>query len=170
MSARATAKTSSQQLQLPGADASCDLSSLSAHIATELAVGLSTAADIRERYGISLAQWDRLKKSPQFRNMLAEAVRLWQGDQNAGARIQKKADVVLEDAIPAYDGMIHAKDIAARDKIEAGKLLAALAGRSAKNEGGAPAGGGFTLNINLGGGREKLVIDGKNLPVPLEAE
>jgi hypothetical protein len=97
--------------------------------------------------------------------MLVEAIREFGGDMNAGNRIQKKADIVLEDAIPAYDGMIHNADIPAQARIDAGKLLAQLAGRTAKQgEGGAPVGGGFTLNINLGG-REKLVIDGKNLPV-----
>jgi hypothetical protein len=164
MSARVAPKTSTAVV-LPGADASLDLSSLNAHIAAELAAGLSDAAAVRERYGISQAQWDVLKASPVFRNMLAEAVRELRGDLNAGNRIQKKADIVLEDAIPAYDQMIHSKDIPAQAKIDAGKLLAQLAGRTAKQgENGAPAGGGFTLNINLGGGREKLVIDGKNIP------
>jgi hypothetical protein len=120
---------------------------------------------VRERYGISQEQWDTLKKSPVFRRILAEAIREWGGDMNAGNRIQKKADIVLEDAIPAYDGMIHNADVPAQARIDAGKLLAQLAGRTAKQgESGAPAGSGFTLNINLGG-REKLVIDGKNLPV-----
>ena len=97
--------------------------------------------------------------------MLAEAVREFGGDMNAGVRIQKKADIVLEDAIPAYDAMIHGNDVPAQAKIDAGKLLAQLAGRTAKTgEGAATPGSGFTLNINLGG-REKLVIDGKNLPV-----
>jgi len=164
MNARVAPKTSTA-VTLPGADASLDLSSLNAHIAAELAAGLSDAAAVRERYGISLEQWEVLKKSTVFRRMLAEAVRELRGDMNAGARIQKKADIVLEDAIPAYDAMIHSHDIPAAARIDAGKLLAQLAGRTAKQgEGGAPAGGGFTLNINLGG-REKLVIDGKNLPV-----
>lgn len=165
MSARALPKTS-LQVQPPGTEASLDLSGLNAHIAAELAAGLSDAAAVRERYGISLEQWDTLKKSPTFRRMLTEAIREFGGDMNAGNRIQKKADIVLEDAIPAYDGMIHDANIPAQARIDAGKLLAQLAGRTAKQgEGGAPAGGGFTLNINLGGGREKLVIDGKNLPV-----
>jgi len=167
MSAPATRKTSTA-VQLPGADASLDLSSLNAHIAAELAAGLSDAASVRERYGISQAQWDVLKASPVFRRMLAEAVRELRGDLNAGNRIQKKADIVLEDAIPAYDSMIHNPDVPAQARIDAGKLLAQLAGRTAKQgEGGAPAGGRFTLNINLGG-REKLVIDGKNLPAPVD--
>ena len=164
MNARVVPKTSSQ-IALPGAEASLDLSSLNAHIATELAAGLSDAAAVRERYGISTEQWDVLKKSPVFRRMLADAVQKLRGDLNASSRIQIKADIVLEDAIPAYDDMIHSKETPAQAKIDAGKLLAQLAGRTAKaGESGAPAGGGFTLNINLGG-QEKLVIDGKAIAV-----
>lgn len=168
MNARALPKTSSQ-LQIPGTDASVDLSALSAHIATELAAGLADAAAVRERYGISTDQWETLKKAPVFRKMLAEAVQKLRGDLNAGARIQLKADIVLEDSIPAYDSMIHNPEIPAQARIDAGKLVAQIAGRTNKGgEGGAPAGGGFTLNINVGGGREKLVIDGKALPVPAD--
>lgn len=164
MNARVVPKTSSQ-IALPGAEASLDLSSLSAHIATELAAGLSDAAAVRERYGISVEQWEVLKKSSVFRRMLADAVQKLRGDLNASSRIQLKADIVLEDAIPAYDDMIHSKETPAQAKIDAGKLLAQLAGRTAKaGEGGAPAGGGFTLNINLGS-NEKVVIDGKAVSV-----
>lgn len=167
MSARATPNT--QQVTLPGIDTSLDLSALNAHIAAELASRLIDAAGVREKYGISPEQWIRLSKSPQFRAMLKEAIEQWDGQLNAGARIQKKADIVLEDAIPAYDSMIHNKDVPAQARIDAGKLLAQLAGRNTKNDGASvPAGGGFTLNINLGG-REKLVIDGKNLPVEADA-
>lgn len=165
MNARVIPKTSSQ-VALPGAEANLDLSSLNAHIATELAAGLSDAAAVRERYGISIEQWEVLKKSPVFRRMLAEAVQRFRGDLNASARIQMKADIVIEDAIPAYDDMIHNAATPAQARIDAGKLLAQLAGRTAKTgDSGAPAGGGFTLNINLGGGSEKLVIDGKAIAV-----
>lgn len=169
MSAPATTrKTPSTQVQVPGTDTTLDLSSLSAHIAAELASGLTDAPSVREAYGITDGQWKRLAASPVFRSMLADAIRQWGGELNAGARIQRKADIVLEDAIPAYDGMIHNKDVPAQARIDAGKLLAQLAGRGQKQGEGGGAGGGFTLNINLGGGREKLVIDGKNLPAPVD--
>lgn len=164
MSARATPNT---QVIVPGTDASLDLSALNSHIAAELASGLTDAASVRERYGITAAQWATLSKSPVFRQMLREAIEHWGGQLGAGARIQKKADIVLEDAIPAYDGMIHNKDIPAQARIDAGKLLAQLAGRTNKEGNVSAPGGGFTLNINLGG-REKLVIDGKNLPLEVE--
>lgn len=166
MNARVLPNTSSTQITIPDTDASLDLSSLSAHIAAELAAGLSTATDIRERYKISEAQWKTLSRSPVFRGMLADAVTKFRGDTNAGARIQMKADIVLEDAIPAYDGMIHDSNIPAQARIDAGKLVAQIAGRTQKaGEGGMVAGGGFTLNINVGKGREKITIQGEATPV-----
>lgn len=170
MNARATPKTSSTQLQVPGTDASVDFSLLNAHIATELATGLSDAAAIRQRYGITEPQWDTIKRNPTFRAMLAEAIQKWRGDHNASARIQLKADIVIEDAIPAYDNMIHNANIPASERINAGKLLAQLAGRTSRDGAAAPGGGsGFTLNINLHGSKEKLVIDGHALPMSEDA-
>ena len=165
MNARATPKTSTTQLEVPGTEASVDFSLLNAHIATELAAGLSDAASVRKRYGITDVQWEHLRKNQVFRGMLAEALQKWRGDQNASARIQLKADIVLEDAIPAYDLMIHNDKIPASERINAGKLLAQLAGRTNKEGASAPAGGGFTLNINLANGKPGLVIDGKSLTV-----
>lgn len=155
----------SMQVQLPQADASVDLSHLNAHIAHELALGLSDAVSIRNRYGITNAQWDHLKRNPTFRSMLAEAIREFQGDQNARQRIKLKADIILEDAIPAYDKMIHNEACPASERINAGKLLAQLAGHNAKEGVVAAAGGGFTLNINLDGGRGGVVIEGHPIPV-----
>lgn len=168
MSARLTPKTSSQQVQPVGGGVSLDLSALSAHIANELAAGLSDAASVRERYKISQEQWDLLKTSPVFRQMLTEAIQVMRGDLNAGNRITKKAEIVLEDAIPAYDTMIHDNNVPAQARIDAGKFLAQLTGRNNKDGASAPAGTGFTLNINLGPRAEKLVIDGKTLPVPAD--
>lgn len=169
MNARATPKTSPTQLQVPGTDASVDFSLLNAHIATELATGLSDATSIRERYGITDPQWDTIKKNPAFRAMLAEALQKWRGDTNASARIQLKADIVLEDAIPAYDNMIHNANVPASERINAGKLLAQLAGRTSREGAAGPISGGFTLNINLHGSSEKLVIDGQALPISEDA-
>ena len=165
MGSKTAAKTASTEVVLPGAETNLDLSSLNAHIAAELAAGLSDAAAVRERYGISLGQWEILKKSALFRSMLAEAIRTLRGDLNAGNRIKIKADIILEDALPAYDTMIHDKEIPAQARIDAGKLIAAINGRLIKQNDSVNGGGtGFTLNINIGE-REKLVLDGKALPV-----
>lgn len=166
MAARPKPKTPSQALTLPGTGVSCDLSALSAHIAAELACGLSDAPEVRRRYNISDEQWDILKNSVPFRQMLAEAITQWRGDLNASARITKKAEIVLEDAIPAYDLMVHDANVPAQSRIDAGKLLAQLAGRMSKESGSAAVpGGGFVLNINLKGQDGGIVIDGKNIPL-----
>jgi hypothetical protein len=150
---------------LPNTDASVELGALSAHIVVELAAGLSNAEAIRNRYGITLDQWKTLAGSLIFRKMLAEAIQRVGGDMGAASRIQLKADLVLEDAIPVYDGMIHNKEVPAQARIDAGKLLKELAGRGTKASEG-NVGGGFILNINLGS--KSVVIDGTAIAVDPE--
>jgi hypothetical protein len=158
-------KTTEQEVSLPGLEMNLELSSLSAHIAAELAAGLSDADTIIERYNLSKKQWATLSKSPVFRAMLTEAIKTFRGDMNAGNRITKKAEIVLEDAIPAYDRIIHNTEVPPAARIEAGKLLAQLAGRTGKESGEKGVNGGFTLNLNLGFGKEKIVIEGSATPV-----
>lgn len=132
----------------------------------ELAAGLSDAKAIRERYGISDAQWQTLSKNKTFRQMLAEAIQTLKGDLNAGVRITKKAEIVLEDAIPVLDNIIHNPTMIAQARIDAIKELRTLSGRGAKDGSVVPmVGGGFTLNINIGAGRERLVIPAQAIPV-----
>ncbi|NJN00166.1 MAG: hypothetical protein HC793_00310 [Aquincola sp.] len=118
----------SQQVEVPGTETPLDLFLLKPQIVAELAAGLSTAADVRQRYGISPTQWKQLAKNQLFRSMLAEALTRWRGDTNTSQRITLKAEMILEDAIPAYDKMIHDPLLSSQARIDAGKLLAALAG------------------------------------------
>lgn len=144
-----------------GTDTPLDLFSLSAQIAAELAAGLSDSAAVRERYGISEAQWKSLKNNPAFKNLLREALRTWRGDMNAGQRITKKSEIILEDALPILDSIAHNSDHPPLARIEAVKQMATLAGRNAKAE-GASAGGGFVLNINISD--DKKITVGTELP------
>lgn len=164
--ARPSANT---KVMVPGTDVGLDLSHLNAHIAAELAAGLSDAATIRERYGISQAQWDTLRKTPAFRNMLAEALQKLQGDLNAGKRITIKSEIALEDSIPVLYEIAHDRDAQSGARVDAVKTMAALAGRNAKEGQGAAAGPGFSININFSGDdgkTKKVIIDGHALPEP----
>jgi hypothetical protein len=144
-----------------GTETPLDLFSLSAQIAAELAAGLSDTAAIRERYGISDAQWQAMKANPAFRNLLKDAVRTWRGDMNAGQRITKKSEIILEEALPVLDSIAHNAENAPLARIEAVKQMATLAGRTAKQE-GASAGGGFVLNINIS--EDKKITVGQEVP------
>lgn len=154
--ARHTPKT---DVTFPGTEVSLPLDSLSANIVTELAAGLSDAEGIRERYGISEAQWSILKKSPLFRSMLKEAIERLAGDMNAKHRITMKAEVILEDALPVLHEIAHDRDAQSSARIEAVKTMAQLSGRNAKDA--APgATGGFSLNIVIKDSEKGVTIEG----------
>ena len=67
--ARQSANT---EVVFPGTETSLPLDALKATIAMELAAGLTNAEGVRERYGISEAQWSILRRTPIFRQMLKE--------------------------------------------------------------------------------------------------
>ena len=141
--------------------ATLELADLSPMIAAELAAGLSSAATIRETYGLTEAQWALLAKNPVFRNMLADAVKNFRGDLNAGNRITLKSEILLEDALPELHKIAKSKTSISSDRIAAVRELANLAGRNAKKETEQGKGnGGFVLNINLDG-QKGVTINGK---------
>jgi len=143
-----------------------DLEHLSATICAELAAGLSDAAGIRLKYQISQAQWDVLKKSPAFRSMLAEAIGEWKGDLNAGKRITKKAEIMLEDSLPVLYEIAHDAESPRQQKIDAIKSMGVFAGRTnSKGEAAVGGGGahGAVINITIetkNGERTGVTIDG----------
>lgn len=129
-----------------------NLNNLRAHIAAELAAGLSNKETVCDRYGISSAQWDVLRSNPTFVGMLKEQLQVYRGDNNAATRIKIKSNVALEDSIPDIYSMIGDNEVAASAQIEAAKLLANLGGALGKdsNKDAAAVGSGFSINIMLG--------------------
>lgn len=152
-----------QQVEVPGTGTELNLASLSPQIAAELASGLATPESVCEQYGLSEVQWDALRTNRTFRKMLAEALQVWRGDMNAGQRITKKAEIALEESIMVLDTLAHSNAVAPGDKINAIKQLESLAQRKQKegSTGGVP--GGFSLNINIGGGAAPIAIEGQVL-------
>jgi hypothetical protein len=136
---------------------------LSATVAAELAVGLSSADTIRKRFGLSLPQWKQLTQSDYFRGMVREAMRAFQGDLNAGKRITLKAEIMLEDSLADLYGIVKDKAVPSGERIKAVQTMADLSGRSAKSapDAGISKGTGFTLNINVGDGKN-VVIQGSS--------
>lgn len=151
------------EVVLPDTDVPLSLDLLNAQLASELAAGLSDVDSLCAKYGISEAQWKVLRVNPVFRNMVAEAIRVWRGDLNAGQRITKKAELVLEDAIPVLDEIAHSNSTAPAVRIEAIKQMESITGRKAKAEGKGGDGTGFTLNINIGDGKRPITIEGTPL-------
>jgi hypothetical protein len=144
-----------------------DLEHLSATICAELASGLSDGAGIRDKYNISQAQWDTLKRNPTFRKMLTEAYQDWHGDMNAGKRITKKAEIMLEDSLPVLYSIAHDQESPRQQKIDSIKQMAVLAGKTnSKGEAaqGAVGPSGAVINITVvtKAREEKLIIEGES--------
>jgi hypothetical protein len=148
---------------VPGTGTSIELGDLKASIAAELAAELSGPEDIRKRYGLTKGQWDTLRVNPMFRGMVRDALQTWRGTLNSGARITKKAEIMLEDAMPDLYGIAQSETTPTAERIKAIQTLADLAGRSAKVAPAAPgtAQQGFTLNIQFGDSNKNVTIDGK---------
>lgn len=154
------------EVTVPGTEVNLSLKDLSVQIVTDLAAGLSDAKAVRERYGISLAQWEILKRNQHFRSMLQEALQRLKGDLNAGARIKHKADVLLEDNLPVLDQIANDREAQSMARIKAIETMASLAGRGAaaqKTEGGGA--GAFNLQIVIG---DREVTVKSDSPPPLE--
>ena len=142
-------------------DDQLSLSHLSATICAELAAGLADVEGIKEKHELSDAQWDRLKVTPAFRNMLKDALQKLSGDMNAGKRIMMKAEILLEDSLPVLDRVIHNSDGSTQSKIDSIKQLTILAGKTGKIDAeGHNIGQGFnvSIHINTGEGRETQPI------------
>ena len=145
----------------PGTDTALPLDSLKASIVVELAAGLSDAEGIRERYGISEAQWSILRKAPIFRQMLKEAIERLAGDTNAANRIKLKADVMLEDNLKVLDEIANDRGAQSMARIKAIEVSAQLAGKgpSQSKDKEGDGRGTFSLNIVIGDREIKLASD-----------
>ena len=132
------------------------LEDLSATICAELAAGLSDAAGIKDKYDLSDAQWNKLKRAPAFRSMLKEAIQDWSGDLNAGKRITKKAEIMLEDSLEVIYGIAKNSETPSQHRLESTKQMAALAGRNAKEAAGASGGDNrAVINIIIDSGKSE---------------
>ena len=128
-----------------------EMEHLSPLICVELAAGLSTPEGVRKKYNISDDQWLRLKENPTFQSMMKEATRTFSGDMNAGKRIVKKAEVLLEELLPTMFKLASAPEASTGtvvDIVKQLKEIAGIGGRNAGNSGQGP-GPGFNVQIEI---------------------
>lgn len=150
----------------PGTQVSLNFEHLQAQIAVELAAGLIDGEGVQQKYQLTGEQWEALRTNDIFRSMVADALQSWGGEMNAGQRITKKAEIILEDALPVLDEIAHNTLVPAASRIEAIKQMESLTGRKNKEVGAGGAGGGFILQINVGGKTMPgITIDSKATPV-----
>jgi hypothetical protein len=137
-----------------------DLEHLSPLICMELAAGLSTPEGVRKKYEISENQWLRLRENPTFVAMMKEATLAFAGDMNAGKRITKKAEVLLEESLPILHRLMVSPAASSGTIIDVVKQLTVLAEKGPKNTGkdGAGIGPGFNVQIEIHSNDAKGVV------------
>lgn len=126
-----------------------ELVHLSPLICMELAAGLSTPEGIRTKYEISESQWLRLKENPTFVRMMREATLSFGGDMNAGARILKKAEILLEESLPVLHKLLIAPEASSGTIVDIVKQLKEIAGVAKGHQGKGAAGAGFNVQIEI---------------------
>jgi len=117
----------------------------------ELAAGLSTPEGVQKKYKITPAQWLRLKGNPTFVKMMQEATLTFAGDMNAGKRIVKKAEILLEESLPILHKLMTAPEASTGTVVDVVKQLKEMAGIGGRNQvaAGAGAGPGFNVQIEI---------------------
>lgn len=153
------------EVVVPGTEVSLSLNDLRAKIATELAAGLLDAEGVRKTYGISTAQWEVMRQTPMFREMVKDALDRLSGSMNAGGRIKMKSDILLEDSLPVLYEIAHDQGAQSMARIKAIEVAAELAGRKQKETQAGSGQGAFALNIVIGD--RELKIESNERP-PLE--
>lgn len=132
-------------------DTELELVHLSPLICMELAAGLSTPDGVKEKYEITEEQWLRLHKNQTFLGMMKEATLTFAGDMNAGARILKKAEILLEESLPILHKLLTAPEASTGTVIDCIKQLKEIAGIGPRMGGkaGGAAGPGFNVQIEI---------------------
>lgn len=144
-------------------DTELDLVHLSPLICMELACGLSTPEGVMEKYEISPEQWLRLKGNPTFQKMMAEATIAFAGDMNAGKRIVKKAEILLEESLPILHKLMTAQEASSSTIIDTVKQLKEIAGigvKGSQGAGGVPPGFNVSIEIHSSDPKKGVVIQG----------
>lgn len=132
-------------------DTELELVHLSPLICMELAAGLSTPEGVKDKYGITPGQWLRLQQNPTFLKMMKEATLTFSGDMNAGKRIVKKAEILLEESLPILHRLLAAPEASTGTVVDVVKQLKEIAGIGGRGipGGGAGAGPGFNVQIEI---------------------
>lgn len=131
--------------QLPDSLSPFDL----AKLAREIAMDIKEISVVLAHYKLTLAQYEIIKENPYFKRALDTAIIDWNSALSTHARISIESAAILEDALPKLGARMTKADESLAMQVEAGKLMAKLAGIGESSK-GAGSSEKFTITINLG--------------------
>jgi hypothetical protein len=120
-------------------------------LAREIAMDIVPIEDILKYYDITDEAWSKLQSNTKFQTLLGSEVESWSSALNTRERVIVKSASMLEEWLPELNARMHDNTEPLPAVIEAGKMLAKIAGLGdARGEGGGAIGERFVINISMG--------------------
>ena len=119
-------------------------------LAREIAMDIQPLATILKQYAISDETWEELQRSSRFRALLGSEVEAWQTALNTHERVKMKSAAMLEEWLPELNVRLNDHNEALPAVIEAGKMLARIAGLGVPTDVVGNIGERFVINISMG--------------------
>jgi hypothetical protein len=120
-------------------------------LAREIAMDIHPLETILANHNVTIEDFDRIRTLPRFQQYLEGEMVAWGSALNTHERVKLKSAAVMETWLPELYARMHDRNENLNAKVEAGKLVAKLAGMgiekaSINGEGGER----FSVTINLG--------------------
>ena len=139
-------------------------------LAREVAINIRPIEDVLKVYGLSFAQWDALKDTQRFNDLVDQHLVEWESAKNTHERTKVKAAVMVESWLPEAWARMHDQTETLNSKTELAKLVTRIAGMGLDRTLDAGAGGEkITVTINLGAGGEQLKFEQNFTPKVIDA-
>jgi len=135
--------------ELLGSPANSDIALVK--LAREIAMDIQPLKAILKQHSISDERWAEIQLSSKFNALLSSEVETWQTALNTHERVKLKSASMLEEWLPTLNTRMSSADEALPAVIEAGKMLARIAGLGVPGD--ITAGGvgeRFVINISMG--------------------
>jgi hypothetical protein len=110
------------------------LDALSASLALEVAHDLREVSDILSAHGITEAEFELIRKSPQFVEMVNTLRAEWASLKSTQQRIRAKAQLALEEGIIQLHSMLVSPQMNPVARVAAAKELKELAGMAVRQQ------------------------------------
>ena len=128
-------------------------------LALAVAKGVEDDDVMFQRLGFTREDYDALCETRTFKAMLNEATSEWEGASNTRKRIELKAAINVENALPHfYHAMTNDKEPLS-SKVKALEVVSRIGKLGNPDVQAAGMGQYFKLEINLGGGKPPLVLE-----------
>jgi hypothetical protein len=139
-------------------------------LAREIAWAIHPLEAILKVHDLSMETWETIKNLPRFQRYLESEMVAWHTAGNAHERVKVKTAVMLEEWLPELHARMHDQRELLSAKIEAGKLVARLAGMGLEKAGiNGGEGERFSVTINLGADNQ-LKFEKQATPKVIEAD